>query len=385
MRRNAPAIEHLENRTLLSVATPVLETLSDPLVPPVTAPATLAATGSGVTLHLTAGVPFSGKVAFYPTPVLDPPMGYSGSIDWGDGTSTAATLTYGQQGRASGLILSGGHAYAKAGTYTIKTSVIVGPIPGSGMEFASRILTTIKSTAIVAARPANSSGGVTINEIAGKKFSANVGSFMYIAPGTGLSATINWGDGNSSAGTLVPSGVVGIDVIKYNVKGTHTYANPGTYPITVTVTHSFPLGGSAIQLVATIHSTSVVSLPLTGTIKGTYTIPPLMNPEAGQTYVFNGSGTAGALGAVTATGSVHLPGFIANGKAAGTLTLSNSLGSVTLTLTGPTQAGFGAFPSTLSFVISSATGAYANDTDAGTIKVTLQQSATGNTFKFVLN
>ena len=385
MNRSA-VIEHLESRTLLSNA--LLSSVAPIFLPGPIVAAPVASTGTGFTLHLTAGVPYSGKVAFYPTPVLDPPLAYSGTIDWGDGTTTAATLAYGQNGNSFGLILSGSHAYAKAATYTIKTSVLVGPLPGSGMEFATRIVTTIKSKAIVAARPANSSGGVTINEVAGKKFTANVGSFMYIAPGTGLSATIGWGDGNTSAGTLTAAGVVGIDEIKYNVGGSHTYANPGIYPITVNVTHSFPMGGSAIQSVATIHSTAVVSLPLTGKITGTYTIPPLLNPEAGQTYIFNGSGTAGALGAVTATGSVHLPGFIASGKATGTLTLSNSLGSVTLTLTGPPQAGFGAFPSTLSFVITSATGAYANDSDTGTIKVTLQPSASAsgpNTFKFVLS
>jgi hypothetical protein len=49
------------------------------------------------------------------------------------------------------------------------------------------------------------------------------------------------------------------------------------------------------------------------------------------------------------------------------------------------QAGFGAFPSTLNFVITSATGAYANDGDAGAIKVTLQPGAGGNVFKFIIS
>jgi hypothetical protein len=384
MHRHAAVIEHLENRVLLSAAASVV--VGTPLEsggPVVAAP--VASTGTGFTLHLTAGVPFSGKVAFYPSPVLDPPFAYSGTIDWGDGTTAAATLGYGSQGNASGVIFSGAHQYVKAGTYTIKTSVLYGPLPGSGIEVPTRVLTTIKSKAIVAARPANSSGGVSINEVAGKKFTANVGSFMYIAPGTGLSATINWGDGKISSGKLSAAGIVGIDVIKYNIAGTHTYAMPGIYPITVTVTRSFPLAGSAIQLITTIHSTASVSLPLAGTITGTYTIPPLLNPDAGVTYIFNGSGNAGALGAVTATGSVRLPGFIASGKATGTLTLSNSQGSVSLQLTGPMQAGFGAFPSTLNFVITSATGAYANDGDAGAIKVTLQPGAGGNVFKFIIS
>lgn len=376
-------IETLESRRLLSIsAVPPAPEPNIPLVgPAIIGPGKDA----GFTIHETAGVPFTAKVAFYPTPVLDPPFGYSASINWGDGTTTAGTWVYGSNRNDFGLVVSGSHAYMKAGTFAIKTQILYGPLPGSGIEAPTRILDTIASKAIVAARPVNSSGGVTITEPAGKKFTATLGSFNVIAPANNLQSTINWGDGTTSTGTLKSVGVIGIDVIKFNVTGTHMYAAPGTYPIHILVTRAPNLPSLAIPVIAAIDSTAVVTLPLAGTITGAYSIPPLANPDAGQTYLFNGSGTAGALGAVSATGSVRLPGFISSSQATGTLMLSNSLGSVTLQLTGPIEPGFGAFPKTLNYKISSGTGAYAGNQGSGKITVTLlKTNESTNQFKFVI-
>jgi hypothetical protein len=51
---------------------------------------------------------------------------------------------------------------------------------------------------------------------------------------TGLQATINWGDGQTSAGVITA-----LDGGRYTVTGTHTYAQPGYFGITV----SFSRGG----------------------------------------------------------------------------------------------------------------------------------------------
>jgi hypothetical protein len=59
------------------------------------------------------------------------------------------------------------------------------------------------------------------------------------------SATINWGDSSSSAGTITGTSV-------YKVSGTHTYADPGTYTITTTVTQQD-------SSTATFTSTATVS------------------------------------------------------------------------------------------------------------------------------
>ncbi len=122
-------------------------------------------------------------------------------------------------------------------------------------------------------------------------------------------------------------------------------------------------------------------LRIDGTTSGTFTTP-LANPDAPKIYVFKGTGNLGDLGAVSVTGSVSLPGFIASGNAHGTLKLSNSHGTVTLGLIGPTEVGFGPFPSSLSFSIESATGAYAGTFGGGSISAKLNQAKQTFAFQF---
>ena len=80
--------------------------------------------------------------------------------------------------------------------------------------------------------------GVTLNEIAGKKFTAVVGSFNYknitaSSVNMKLIATIHWGDGTPpTTGTIVPSSNA---LWEYSVVGTHTYAAIGKYTIDVVV------------------------------------------------------------------------------------------------------------------------------------------------------
>ena len=53
------------------------------------------------------------------------------------------------------------------------------------------------------------------------------------ALGTAFAATVDWGDGTSSAGTVTGSGS------NYTVAGAHTYAHPGRHVITVTLTDQY--------------------------------------------------------------------------------------------------------------------------------------------------
>ena len=67
-----------------------------------------------------------------------------------------------------------------------------------------------------------------LHESKGVSFTANLGTFTTIAPATNLVATITWGDGTTSKGTLKPLSPVGIDQIKFEVDG-HT-DNTGAAP-----------------------------------------------------------------------------------------------------------------------------------------------------------
>jgi hypothetical protein len=222
--------------------------------------------------------------------------------------------------------------------------------------------------------------GLTLDEQLKVTFTANLGSFVTLAPGTHLRASIKWGDGKHSKGVLKADGVVGLDEINFEVDGTHAYRRAGTYPITITVYQDGATPTTVVRIVSSFSATAIVAPSrttlLNGTVSGTYSLAPVP-VDVGADYVLSGSGTAGRLGAVTAQGNVGLPGLIATGNASGTLTLTTAgtsaatPGSVTLKLTGPTEKGFGPFPSTLSYTITSGTGAFASASGSGSIAATL--------------
>ena len=54
-------------------------------------------------------------------------------------------------------------------------------------------------------------------------------------PGSAYSATISWGDGSSPSAGSITGPVGGV----FSVTASHTYANSGTYTMTVTVTDNF--------------------------------------------------------------------------------------------------------------------------------------------------
>ncbi len=253
-------IESLEPRRLFSTGA-LIQSFETTFSPQVQNPAALKAqvppvVHSGAKLHLVAGTAFTGQVAFYASPLLDPPLVYSASIDWGDGTTSAATLQYGTQGTTGGNQIIGSHTYAKSGRFQIQTTVTSGPIaePGQPTPNFLQLIETIISKATVATAYANSDGGVTIDQVAGQSFTADLGSFSTIAPATHLRAVISWGDGESSHGTLSPAGVIGLDVLQFNVSGTHTYSRAGTYPIHIAVKRS------GTGTIASIISTATVTL-----------------------------------------------------------------------------------------------------------------------------
>jgi hypothetical protein len=128
------------------------------------------------------------------------------------------------------------------------------------------------------------------------------------------------------------------------------------------------LSGAGVAMVGTIPSAPVIMLG--GTIHGTFH-KPVGIPDVGAQYNLAGSGKLAHFGPATVTGTLREVGFIAQGHSTGTLTLSNAKGSITLSLTGPTQGGFSRLPTTYGFVMSRGTGAYAHDVDTGQLTLHL--------------
>ena len=147
------------------------------------------------------------------------------SIDWGDGTtsmsdSVVATHTYPEAGTFDGNV-----------TYT----------NDCGTHSAVRFHVRVADAPLTAA--AN-----TVSTTVGQLFTAQVATFTdgnASATVSDFSATIEWGDGQSSAGTI------GQAAPRFTVTGTHRYSTAGPHSITITI---HDIGGAG----ATTHGTATV-------------------------------------------------------------------------------------------------------------------------------
>ncbi len=76
-------------------------------------------------------------------------------------------------------------------------------------------------------------GGLSLAGTAGTPLSATVATITdpnLSATASAYTATVNWGDGTNSSGTI--SGTSG----SFTVTGSHAYAAVGSYPVAVTIT-----------------------------------------------------------------------------------------------------------------------------------------------------
>lgn len=131
-----------------------------------------------------------------------------------------------------------------------------------------------------------------------------------------------------------------------------------------------------------------VSLPfppivgVQGVTKGSFTTSR-SNPDIGGTTFILTTGRIQGLGIATVYGTLHSPGFIANGQTTGTLYVILPGGTLTLKVTGPVQSGPAGVPSELSFTIVKGTGKFhspiGDPIGKGTIDVVLKPKVSGLT------
>jgi ELWxxDGT repeat protein len=191
----------------------------------------------GADLSGTEGAALSGTLATFTDPAGSAAGHYTAVIDWGDGTTTAGTVTA-SGGRFS---VAGTHAYRRYGLYTPR--VTVRDDGGSAVSVTDRVH--------VADAPL-SAKGTSASAVAGQAFAGAVASFTDANPfgkASDYIVQVDWGDGQTSAGTAASDGHGG-----FTVRGKHTYARKGTYRVQVRVRDS---GGSA----ATAQSSVKVSDP----------------------------------------------------------------------------------------------------------------------------
>ena len=146
-----------------------------------------------------------------------PATDFSYTIDWGDGSSSAGTHVTVVNGQ---FVVNDSHAYSTTGTFTVTVTVV-----DDGGSRTSATGTIVISMSTIAAQ------GTMLTETEGLPFTATVATFTDpTGSAADYTATIDWGDGSSSTGTI--GGSAG----SFTVSGTHTYADETTTPLTLTIT-----------------------------------------------------------------------------------------------------------------------------------------------------
>ena len=215
-------------------------------------------TPQAVTFSAQPGVAFTTTVGkFLDANPLASENDYIAVIKWGDGTVTDGLV---QADSAGGYDVIGTHTYATTGQKSVVVTI---------HDFATG--TVVNSTALVgapaltapAAKPAPhiiAAVGQNISSVEGKAFSGTVASFQNTDAATlasNLTAKISWGDGASSAGTIVRDSAG-----KFHVTGSHTYADPGRYSATVSISAVSGAGASIDFKAAVADAPLIAGSPL---------------------------------------------------------------------------------------------------------------------------
>jgi hypothetical protein len=195
------------------------------------------------------GQPFSSvQVATFTTSFTgNVASDFTAAIDWGDGTTTAGTIA----GGGGSFTVTGSHTYTAGGNDTLKVTV-ADDAPGTATKTGTSTATInfagqmVLNSATEATALPNNTPVATFSDSNGGDTAAS------------FTATIDWGDGVTSAGTVV--GGAG----SFTVEGGHTYADEGNDTAKVVLTHtadgatSTVSGGVAVAEadVLTPHGTS---------------------------------------------------------------------------------------------------------------------------------
>jgi hypothetical protein len=179
---------------------------------------------------------------------------FSGTINWGDGTTTVFTSADVTANGAGAFTVNGTHQYAEEGSYA--PTVTINDDGGSKA--------TDTGSATVADAPLTASGVPTLNAAVGTSTGAiEVASFTDANPNTSLSdfkATIDWGDGTTSTGTITENNGV------FSVDGSHTYGHYGHYSAGVSISDTGGQTAGATFDVSAKGATSITSATTLGVV-----------------------------------------------------------------------------------------------------------------------
>jgi hypothetical protein len=226
------------------------------------ADAPLKLTSTATTIPETEGIS-TGSVllaTFTDGNPIAPFADYSATIQWGDNTTSTGTVKSDAKG---GFDVFGSHVYDE-GTFP----VIVTIKDRGGSQLVASNVTFKLADARLTSVGASSSIAATEETSIGTQVLATFTDGNPIAGVSDFTATIQWGDVTTSAGTVRPNPKGGFDVI-----GQHTYADEGTYPVRVMV---IDVGGSRVVAQNTKVQVADAALKAVGgevTIEATVNVP----------------------------------------------------------------------------------------------------------------
>jgi hypothetical protein len=283
-----------------------------------------------------AGAPTPANLlvgTFTDTGGADPLADYSVTVNWGDGSSntTATGVVITPVGGNTYNITAPTHTYSTPGFYVLVVSVTdTDPATGTGAGPVVVSPATLSASA-AGGSPISAQEGQPLTNVIVATFTSSDPTALK----TDFTASINWGDGQTSVGTITQPGGPGTT---FDVLGSHTYAFDGSYVVTTTISGEGSTATATTTATITEAPITVGSPPLT--IAG-YQNTPLSNVdvatftspdpfETAVTFVATinwGDGTPATAGSIVedASGVFHVEGnhtYITSGKFFPTITIA---------------------------------------------------------------
>ena len=120
------------------------------------------------------------------------PNPYTATIDWGDGSTTAGTISYDTTNDT--FDVSGNHTYAEAGFYPVATTIVHDTAPGVTVDTSADIEDAPISLV------AQGTGGVA--GVSPATLTALLSDANPDATAGDYTATITWGDGSTTSASV---------------------------------------------------------------------------------------------------------------------------------------------------------------------------------------
>jgi FG-GAP-like repeat len=173
----------------------------------------------------------------------EPLTDYSASINWGDSSTSAGIITY--DSNTGVFTVQGSHTYAEESSYPIAVTIFH-DISSPVTVFSSTDMSVIATGGFtVNASEGADSGSQTVATFTDPNGPESVSNYF---------ATINWGDGSTSPGTITFNSTSNV----FTVSGSHTYAEEGNDTITVTIQNDTD-GRTQVTSTANVVDASVVA------------------------------------------------------------------------------------------------------------------------------